>query len=201
MANEQPIKRKRGRPRKNPIPTLPEEIKQIVQETQAKEEQEYKEVIKQVLNEARGEWDVRVTDPIPFFDSELSYELTGYKPITATKGLDFDPKWFTETRETFLRTGHYCQFPPNSKAFRDFWTEQYIRCRDGMTVNGYTITGDNYFFLNFYRLKDVQVNTAGGGRQVGFPSFFSKQYEYFHYIDLCRKTGHDVIALKARGVK
>lgn len=201
MANEQPIKRKRGRPRKNPIPTLPEEIKQIVQETQAKEEQEYKEVIKQVLNEARGEWDVRVTDPIPFFDSELSYELTGYKPITATKGLDFDPKWFTETRETFLRTGHYCQFPPNSKAFRDFWTEQYIRCRDGMTVNGYTITGDNYFFLNYYQLMDLNsAEKAGAGRVYDFPQFFVKQYEYFHYIELCKRLRKNAIGLKARGV-
>ena len=42
------------------------------------------------------------------FDFRYSYELTGYKPINGTQGLDFNPDWFTETRETFLRTGHYC---------------------------------------------------------------------------------------------
>ena len=39
------------------------------------------------------------------------------------------------------------------------------------------------------------------GRAETFPDFFSKQYEYFHYIELCEKLGYDVVALKARGVK
>ena len=55
-----------------------------------------------------GEWDVKIDDPIPYFDADLSYELTGYKPITATKGLDFNPEWFVESRRTYERTGHYC---------------------------------------------------------------------------------------------
>jgi hypothetical protein len=33
-----------------------------------------------------------------------------------------------------------------------------------------------------------------------FPDFFSKQYEYFHYIDICEKCGFDIGSLKARGV-
>jgi hypothetical protein len=44
------------------------------------------------------------------------------------------------------------------------------------------------------------VDVSGSGRSVAFPTFFSKQYEYFHYIDLCEHTKHDVCALKARGV-
>lgn len=198
---ELPIKRKRGRPRKNPAPTLPEEIKQIVKEVQEKEEQEFKQVIEDIKKERKGDWDVYIGDLIPYFDSELSYELTGYRPITATKGLDFDPSWFTEARETFKRTGHYCQYRPNTKAYSDFWTEQYIRCRDGMTVNGYTITGDNYFFLNFYQLMDLtSAEKAGSSRNYDFPNFFVKQYEYFHYIELCKRLRKNAIGLKARGV-
>ncbi len=198
MAEELPIKRKRGRPRKN---TLPQEIKQIVQEVQAKEEQEFKQVIEEVKQERRGIWDVNIGEPIPYFDSELSYELTGYRPITATKSLDFNPEWFTETREIFKRTGKYCQYNPNTKAYADFWTEQYTRCREGMTVNGYTITGDNYFFLNFYQLMDLtSAEKAGASRNYDFPSFFVKQYEYFHYIELCKRLRKNAIGLKARGV-
>jgi hypothetical protein len=55
----------------------------------------------------RKEWDISLEDEIEFFDINLSYELTGYKPINSTKGLDFDPSWFTEARDTFKRTGHY----------------------------------------------------------------------------------------------
>lgn len=41
-----------------------------------------------------------------------------------------------------------------------------------MTVNGYTVTGFHYFFLNFYRLPLVnKVQEAGKGRPEGFPAF------------------------------
>ena len=41
-----------------------------------------------------------------------------------------------------------------------------------MTVNGYTITGFHYFFLNFYTLPLVnKVKEAGKGRPEGFPMF------------------------------
>ena len=101
------------------------------------------------------EWDVPLSEEIQYFDPELSYELTGYKPINKTKGLDFDPSWFTEARETYEKTGKYCAYLPGSKKFREFWKEQYKRCKYGMTINGYTITGFHYFFLNYYTLPLV----------------------------------------------
>lgn len=197
---EQQVKRKRGRPRKNPLPSLPEEIQQIVKEVQEKENQEFKQIIEDVKRERKGEWDVKINDPIEYFDSNLSYELTGYKPIDKERGLDFNPSWFTEARDTYNRTGHYCEYKNGSKAFRDFWIEQYKRCKYGMTVNGYTITGDHYYFLNFYRLKDlVNVQEAGGGRNEIFPNFLEGQYQWFHYLALARKLRMNACMMKARG--
>ena len=151
--------------------------------------------------EETNEWDVKIGDPITFFDPTLSYELTGYKPIDETHGLDFDPSWFTEARDTKTRTSRYSDFIFQSKAYRDFWSTQYERCRNGMTCNGYTITGDNYFFLNFYKLPILESATkAGGGRDTDFPTFHVKQYEYFHYIELCKRLRQNAIGLKARGL-
>lgn len=146
------------------------------------------------------DWDVKIGDKIDYFDPELSYELTGYRPITETKGLDFNPNWFTEARETKIKSGHYCH-KDSGKVYNDFWDTQFDRCNYGHTVNGYTLTGDQYFFLNFYQLQEVSgTEVAADGRPVAFPSFFSKQYEYFHYIRLCEFLKKDVCALKARGV-
>lgn len=197
------VKRKRGRPRKNP---LPEEIQQLVQEVQEKTEEQYKP-IEEVLQESKepqqqqktSEWDVPIGQEVQFFDARLSYELTGYKPLNETRGLDFDPSWFTETRDTFNRTGHYCQFRNGTKAFADFWREQYKRCKYGMTVNGYTITGDHYYFLNFYRLKDlVNVKEGGSGRNEIFPNFMEGQYQWFHYLKLARILKMNALMMKAR---
>lgn len=197
-------KRKRGRPRKHP---LPEEIQNLVQETKRISEaaQGFNEVssehIQEKPQEKPGEWDVPLNAKIDFFDSNLSYELTGYKPITKTKGLDFDPSWFTEARDTYRRTGHYCEYRFKSKPYNDFWKEQYRRCRDGHTVNGYTVTGDNYFFLNFYTLPIVDKNQkSGAGTSDDFPTFFVSQYTFFHYYEMAKRLHLHCALMKARSI-
>ena len=200
MAEE--IKRKRGRPKKV---KLPEEIQTLIEEVKSKQES-IEEVDNTIESTAESitkssEWDVPIGTEIEYFDSNLSYELTGYKPINEAKGLDFDPSWFTEARDTFNRTGHYTEFRYGSKAFFDFWKEQYKRCKYGMTSHGYTITGDHYFFLNFYRLKDlVNVTEAGSGRNEIFPNFLEGQYQWFHYLALAKKLRLNACMMKARGV-
>lgn len=144
------------------------------------------------------EWDIHIQDPIPYFDPELSYELTGYRPITKDKGLDFDPEWFQQAKRIKLETGKYCSFPPGTKKYHDFWTEEYKKCTEGLTVNGYRITGDNYFFLNYYQLQTTKVDKAGSGRGMVFPEFLSKQYEYFHYVEMAQRLGKDVCSVKSR---
>lgn len=145
-------------------------------------------------------WDVKKDAVVPFFDPTLSYELTHYKPIDEEHGLDFDPSWFTEARDVKLETGKYCSYPSGTKKYHDFWVEEYRRCNEGLESHGYRITGDHYFFLNYYQLPESQVEKTGQGRGMIFPSFLSKQYEYFHYIELCELTKHDVLAVKSRAV-
>ena len=197
------IKRKRGRPRKNPIPEIPNEINSIIEEVQMKQQElqqlEEEPLQQQQIVHKEGEWDIKIGDPIPYFDKRLSYELTGYRPITETEGLDFNPKWFTEARDAFLKNDHYCSFYPGSKAYRDFWNEEYRRCKNGYTVNGYTITGFNYYFLNYYQLPNTEQEKAGDSRSIIFPNFVVYQYEFFHYFELCRNLRKNYAIMKNRG--
>ena len=196
------VKRKRGRPRKNPV-QLPEEVKELVEEVQQKNEQldanpSQEEVI---TSKSDSEWDVTLDDEIKFFDRNLSYELTGYRPINDKQGLDFNPSWFTEARDTFKRTGHYCSFKPKQKAYRDFWKQEYTRCREGMTVNGYTITGDHYFFLNYYQLNNTtNAKKAMSAVDKDFPNFIVAQYEYLHYLEICKRLRKNAALMKARAL-
>lgn len=145
-------------------------------------------------------WDIKIGDEIEFFDPTLSYELTGYRPITETEGLDFDPEPFRERAQLFETSGYYTTYLPKTKLYDDFWREEYRRCIDGYTVNGYTITGDNYFFLNYYRLSAAKAaKGATASREESFPSFYAQQYTWFHYYRLCELLGKDACALKPRG--
>lgn len=146
-------------------------------------------------------WDVKKEDPIEVFDPRLSYELTGYRPIDKTHGLEFDPDWFREDAKNKLSTGRYSKTIYGTRSYKEFWDERYRRCIEGYTVNGYRITGDNYFWLNFYRLKEsIEGNKASGGRALSFPMFLVFQYEYFHYIEMCELLGKDAALVKSRGI-
>lgn len=193
-------------PRKKKV--LPDEIQLIVDEVKKKQQEEDTKEAKKLVDEYRIErsndktyWDITKDMKIECFDPTLSYELTGYRPIDETHGLDFDPSWFTEVRETFLKTGKYCSYLPRSKRWDAFWKEQYIRCKYGMTSHGYTITGDNYFFLNFYQLPVVCMNKASGeGTNESFPVFFASQYMFFHYLQMCRVLHKNAALMKARSI-
>ena len=201
MDTDQKPKKKRGRPKKVQLPqeisTLVEETKQLQQETNSIKNTEVKS---ESVKQQKSEWDVPKGEEIKFFDPTLSYELTGYKPINRDHGLDFNPEWFTEARENYKRTGHYVQFLFGSKAFSDFCEQEYDRCRNGMTSHGYTITGDHYFFLNYYQLPNLHTAKAGSGRMIDFPDFYVAQYEWFHYLELCKLLRKNAALMKARGL-
>lgn len=147
-----------------------------------------------------AEWDVPIDEKIEYFDPELSYEITGYRPITMEQGLDFDPEPFRECAITFESTGKYTEFPNGSVPNKKFWNREMDRLKNGLTIGKYRITGDHYYFLNYYRMQTVLENaTAGTGREYNFPTFLSKQYEWFHYVEMAEKLGLNVGALKGRG--
>ena len=181
---------------------LPKELDQLVKEVKKLDNELLKEESKEIpITERKGYWDFPLSVEIQFFDPLYSYEITGYRPINETQGLDFDPNWFIETRKVYEQTGKYCTYLFGSKKFREFWREQYIRCKNGYTVNGYTITGDHYFFLNFYTLPLVdKVEKSGGGRPEGFPNFSEAQYQWFHYYEMAKRTRKHCNMMKARGV-
>lgn len=145
-------------------------------------------------------WDFGPNDTIEYFDSTKSYYLTKYRPINDTEGLDFDPSWFREDALNKIRTGRYSptSIPMGSKTHRDWWLERKRRCNEGYESNGYRLTGDNYFFLNFYNLKSSDSSTIN--QSYGFPEFFVFQYEYFHYSEMCELLKKDSSALKSRGI-
>ena len=146
-------------------------------------------------------YDVTIDDEILYFDPEVSYEITGYRPITASRSLDFDPEWFREAAKCKIHTGRYTTYSKGSKKWREFWDEERERCMYGMEKNGYRITGDNYFFINYYCVPTTVVMKDGTKDRAMYPStFLAKQYEYFHYIEMARRLELDICALKSRGV-
>lgn len=183
-------------------------IKQLFEEDQKRQNiDNFDELVPEysgpfVHHERPGEeWDVPITEEIQYFDPELSYELTGYRPINMMKGLDFDPVPFCEMANIYNSTGRYTNFPEGTKPWHDLWQREVDRMNKGYTVGKYRITGDNYYYLNYYRMEVIDEDAiSGAGRYYSFPKFLSKQYEWFHYLEMAEILRLNAIALKSRGV-
>lgn len=153
-----------------------------------------------IVHNPNALWDVPIDQPIEYFDPTLSYELTGYRPITETEGLDFDPKEFTKAADYYRQHKRYTDFIPGTFSHLNHWKTEFEKCRNGITIGKYRLTGEHYFFLNYYRLLSVLGKNKEEIRDDDFPGFMAKQYEYFHYLEMARKTGHDACIFKCRGV-
>jgi hypothetical protein len=78
-----------------------------------------------------------------------------------------------------------------TRAYEDFWNEQFDRCLNGYDTGGIHIPGRYYFYLNYVILRGLK------GPQ--YPFFVDLDLEYFVLIDWIkanRKTG--IISVKAR---
>lgn len=156
----------------------------------------------EIVHDPNKKWDVTLKDPIEYFDPTLSYELTGYRPITKTEGLDFNPKDFTQAADSYRANKRYTMYAPGTFRNKQFWEREWNRCVNGFTVGKYRLTGENYFWLNYYRLESniAAEATEDQVRVEDFPGFLAKQYEYFHYLELVKILKRDALIFKARGV-
>lgn len=76
-------------------------------------------------------WDFKLGDEILYFDPYKSYELTGYRPINDTDGLDFDPDWFREDAINKIKNKKYSTTVYGSPSYRTFWKDRFDRCTNG----------------------------------------------------------------------
>lgn len=152
------------------------------------------------VHDPNKEWDVTKDEVIEYFDPTLSYELTGYRPISETEGLDFNPELFTKAANHYRQYKKYTDFIPGTFAHINHWKDEFKKCKDGVTIGKYRITGEHYYFLNYYRLLSVLGKNKEEIREEDFPGFLAKQYEYFHYLELARLTKHDACIFKCRGI-
>ncbi len=119
----------------------------------------------------------------------------------------------------------YTDAIPGTQTWKEYWREQKRRCIEGYEVGGVKITGNHYFYLNFYRMLRVQEteNITGQRGQVqkieDFPAFWDGDYNFWWALEIAqygispqeyKKLGLDVpikdlsggmnmVVLKARG--
>lgn len=99
---------------------------------------------------------------------------------------------FRQSEKDIEGTGRkpkYTPFLKGTKQYIDFWKEERRRCLEGYEpiVNGkpcgIKISGEYYFYLNFFRIKLTDPDSIDGAEIEGFPRFASMDYYYFMELD------------------
>lgn len=114
---------------------------------------------------------------------------------------------FSPAATTYKETGKYCPYRLSESyksRYYKFWAEERKRCLEGYTVNGETITGYHYFYLNYCPIWLIQYEEEGDGENImtdrlfDFPQFYDRDYDYFHYVQDLELYGEHGVVLKAR---
>lgn len=114
---------------------------------------------------------------------------------------------FRQSAIHFEEYGCYTKHARGTISYRYFWDEEIKRCLKGYTIDGVTITGYHYFYLNYspiwQAIKEEDENSVKGKkgkgvRKFSFPRFYDGDYWWFHYIEEARKNGLQGSCLKSR---
>lgn len=107
-----------------------------------------------------------------------------------------DMDYFRPTAIHYQKTGKLTDLKPNGNPNSEFgkWIlEEVRRCRDGYVreSDGEWVTGDMYFFLNYYPIEQTKttVGSRKGDRIVDFPEIWDGIYLRYHYMDQARNGG------------
>ena len=114
------------------------------------------------------------------------------------KSLWTDTDGFREAALRFLKEeesgkkGSYCPYYDGTYAYKQFWDQEEDRMKNGMTINGNTISGLHYTYLNYCPI----YNKAK--KKFTFPDFWDLDADWFKQIDYCKNNNKHLCALKAR---
>jgi hypothetical protein len=87
---------------------------------------------------------------------------------------------------------------PRTLEYADWWKEERRRCIEGYDVGGLHITGEHYWYLNYWKIRGLADNKGSNRKSLIHPQFLDLDYWFFTEIDKAKKLGKNFLALKAR---
>ena len=87
---------------------------------------------------------------------------------------------------------------PRSFEYKQWWEEQRDRCINGYSVGGTRISGEYYFYLNFWKIRGEVGNT--GRKDLISPRFLDMDFEFYAEVEKARAMGKNMCVAKRRQV-
>lgn len=90
--------------------------------------------------------------------------------------------------------------PRGSYEWVDWWVEQRKRCLEGYSIGGTRITGNHYFYLNFWKIRGVNklLFPEQRAKRIVPPRFLEMDWDFFNEWERCKKEGKNFGVFKKR---
>ena len=87
--------------------------------------------------------------------------------------------------------------PFDSMYYDSFWFENRKYILDGYSIGNERITGDHYWYLNFWKIRGIDIDT--GRKGIIYPRFLDLDFEYFDIVEQARDIQHkNLVVVKSR---
>jgi len=103
----------------------------------------------------------------------------------------------TELFSPVVRDG-LCKAHPASYEYRDWWDDQRRKCLEGYSVGSVKITGDFYWYLNFWKIRGEDKVT--GRKTLISPRFIDMDKDFFDEFQRAKDLGKNMLVAKRRQV-
>ena len=80
--------------------------------------------------------------------------------------------------------------------WEQWWDEQQKRCENGFTDGGFSMTGVNYYHVNF---KKINMLDKHDKPMFGIPYYSQSDNDFFDEVESCRAAGEGLILVTGRG--
>lgn len=96
----------------------------------------------------------------------------------------------------FEENGRYTLHKRGTWFWDRHWQGEAKKVLQGVEIGGVQITGEHYYYLNYSRMKKVDI-VGGMERKVeGFPDFWDGDYNYYHIKNIARNGAVDPLMPK-----
>jgi hypothetical protein len=119
-------------------------------------------------------------------------------PHYSYNGLEGLAKWsntlqFSEPAQRFLKDKVYTTYPKGTSGYIEHWNKEKEKSINGVTIDGQSISGYHYFYLNY-----CPIPLQGSRNAIDFANFWDLDADWFKQIDRAEVLKKYLAALKAR---
>jgi hypothetical protein len=107
---------------------------------------------------------------------------------------------FLVKQSDVLPDDYYKGTAQQREIYINYWKEEKRRCIEGYTVGGKFMSGDLYYYVNYWTILMDAVSSKSKSKRMGHPLLRDIEWEFFRNVEIARKANKGIILVSGREI-